>query len=62
MNTIIRLIGALVLAILSIGIPAIFGIAIAANWNPYISLLLGMITMGEIAIVGDWFYFGTKDE
>lgn len=61
MNIIIQVIGALVLAILSIGIPVIFGISIVVNWNFYISLLLGMTTMIEIVVVWVWF-FEMKDE
>ena len=42
--------GALVLAILFTSVQVFFGIAIAANWCPYIRLLLGIGTIGEICV------------
>lgn len=50
MNKVIQVMGALVLAILFTSVQVFFGIAIAANWCPYIRLLLGIGTIGEICV------------
>lgn len=60
MNKVIRIIGALVLAILTVSVPVIFGISIAVNWN--ISPLLGIVTVVEIVGVCIWYYFAAEDE
>ena len=62
MNKVIRVIGALILAILIVSIPVLFGCSIASPWTPYVSLLLGIGTIGEIAIVAIWIYCETEDE
>ena len=62
MNKVIKIIGALVLTILCMSIPIIFGISIAANWNTYISLFLGLVTLGEITVVYMWFYYSAEEE
>lgn len=61
MYKVIRVIGALVLAILLMSVPVIFGVSIAADWCPYISLFLGIGTMGEICVVGIWIYFTAEE-
>lgn len=62
MNKVIRVIGALVMAILSVSVPVLLGCSLAAPWAPYISLLLGLGTMGEIAVVCIRVYFEAEDE
>lgn len=62
MSKVIRMIGAIVLAILTMSVPVLFGVSLIINWSAYISLLLGMGTVGEITVVCIWFYFAAEDE
>ena len=61
MSKVIRVVGALVMAILSMIVPVIFGVSIAAHWNTSISILLGMGTILEISAVSIWIYFETEE-
>lgn len=61
MSKVIRVIGSLALAILSVSVPVLLGCSLAAPWNAYISLLLGLVTMGEIAVACIWIYFETEE-
>lgn len=62
MSKVIRVIGALVMAILSVSVPVLLGCSLAAPWSAYISLLLGIGTMGEVAVVCILVYFEAEDE
>lgn len=62
MSKVVRAIGVLVLTVLFISVPVIFGVSIAANWCDYISLLLGMATVGETTLVYIWLYYAAEDE
>lgn len=60
MRKAIRVIGALVVAILLVSVPVLFGCSLAAPWNAY--PLLGIGTMGEVAVVCILVYFEAEDE
>ena len=61
MSKVIRVVGTLVLAILSMSVPVFFGVSIAAHWNPYISVLLGTGTIVEFCLVSIWMYFEAEE-
>lgn len=62
MNKAIRVIGSIVLAILSMNIPVFFGVSIVAHWNPYYILFLGIGTIGELCLLSLYIYFEAEEE
>ena len=62
MSKVIRVVGVLVLTILSISVPVFFGVSIVSHWNSYISVLLGTGTLVEICLVSIWIYFETEEK
>lgn len=61
MNKIIRVIGTLILVILIWSVPVLFGCSLALPWALYVRFLLGIGTIGEIAVGGILIYFKTDD-
>lgn len=61
MSKVIRVIGTLILVILILSIPVLFGYSLASPWPTYVSVLLGIGTIGEIAVGSIWLYFEADD-
>ena len=62
MNKVVRVVGVIVLAILAVSVPVLFGVSIAANWSAYARIWLGFGVMTEICLLSTQFYFEIEME